>query len=137
HLLHHYRGLDCLCPWTRLFIRDQRHGRNLPRPMTGLTIVLKNGKYIFGKRNLRGRIGCLSGHGHRQSKNDVHHNLGLLKWFTREFFFRLSDLLDYTANHRYLGSILNVLSRSIPRSSSAVKPTFCKAAAMLALLPKG
>ena len=44
--------LDRLGPRPRFFISQQRHGRERVRPMAGLAAVLKDGRDVFGKRDL-------------------------------------------------------------------------------------
>ena len=69
HRSRHNCVLHCLCPWTSILIGEQRHRRNLTRPMTSLAIFLKDWQYVLIKghrwlRRLRNRF--------RQARHEVH-----------------------------------------------------------------
>ena len=61
HFPHRYRGLDRLCPGTRILVGDERHRRDLTGPVTALTIFLENRKHIFGESD-RGLFAGLNRH---------------------------------------------------------------------------
>ncbi len=67
--------------------------------MTGLTVFLQNGEYVFGKSWRRGLTGCSSGHcNHRQSsKDEAHHNLASRN---QDFYFYLFGQL-YIQRRRF------------------------------------
>ena len=54
----HDRVLQGSCPRARLFVRQQRHRRNLSRTMASLAILLKNRLDILVKRHRSDRRRC-------------------------------------------------------------------------------
>src|SRR5262249_22129662 len=80
HLPGRHRSLDGFGPRARVLMTDQRHGRHLPRTMTALAVLLKNGEDVLEKRDRREWIGGPRNSDERQhGKNKAFHRLASLR----------------------------------------------------------